>query len=64
MLFSSVRAEAPASLHMQAFADAWSAACAGGAPTVLVPASYVFLVGPITFTGDSCEPNMVFQVIA
>ncbi|XP_025812851.1 polygalacturonase At1g48100-like [Panicum hallii] len=46
----------------KAFADAWSAACAGGAPTVLVPASYVFLVGPITFTGDSCEPNMVFQV--
>ena len=50
---------------MQAFADAWSAACAaGGASTVLVPASYVFLVGPIMFTGDSCEPNMDFHVIA
>ncbi|RCV21557.1 hypothetical protein SETIT_4G148700v2 [Setaria italica] len=46
----------------KAFAAAWSAACAGGASTVLVPASYVFLVGPIMFTGDSCEPNMAFQV--
>ncbi|AQL03563.1 Polygalacturonase QRT2 [Zea mays] len=46
-----------------AFADAWSAACAAEASTVLVPASYVFLVGPIAFTGgDSCEPNVVFQV--
>ncbi|OEL36747.1 Polygalacturonase [Dichanthelium oligosanthes] len=45
-----------------ALADAWSAACAVGASTVLLPASYVFLVGPITFTGDSCVPNMVFQV--
>lgn len=48
---------------MQAFADAWSAACAAEASTVLVPASYVFLVGPIAFTGgDSCEPNVIFQV--
>ncbi|XP_008659542.2 polygalacturonase At1g48100 isoform X2 [Zea mays] len=47
----------------KAFADAWSAACAAEASTVLVPASYVFLVGPIAFTGgDSCEPNVVFQV--
>ncbi|XP_062234021.1 polygalacturonase At1g48100-like [Phragmites australis] len=46
----------------KAFADAWSAACGVGASTVVVPASYVFLVGPITFTGDSCEANTVFQV--
>ncbi|CAN6164023.1 unnamed protein product [Urochloa humidicola] len=46
----------------KAFATAWSSACAVGASTVLVPAGYVFLVGPITFTGDSCVPKMVFQV--
>ncbi|CAL5038472.1 unnamed protein product [Urochloa decumbens] len=46
----------------KAFAAAWSSACAAGASTVLVPVSYVFLVGPITFTGDSCVSNMVFQV--
>ncbi|CAL5042888.1 unnamed protein product [Urochloa decumbens] len=46
----------------KAFAAAWSSACAAGASTVLVPVSYVFLVGPITFTGDSCVSNMVFQL--
>ncbi|CAN6216917.1 unnamed protein product [Urochloa humidicola] len=48
----------------KAFATAWSSACAVGVstPTVLVPAGYLFVVGPITFTGDSCVPNMVFQV--
>ncbi|CAL5047757.1 unnamed protein product [Urochloa decumbens] len=46
----------------KAFAASWSSACAAGASTVLVPVSYVFLVGPITFTGDSCVSNMIFQV--
>nr|CAB3470501.1 unnamed protein product [Digitaria exilis] len=53
---------APRMTPRQAFGDAWSAACAVRASKLLVPASYVFLVGPITFTGDSCEPNMAFQV--
>ncbi|KAL6623261.1 hypothetical protein ACP70R_033140 [Stipagrostis hirtigluma subsp. patula] len=46
----------------KAFADAWSAACAVGAATVVAPAGYVFAVGPVVFTGDSCKANMVFQV--
>ncbi|TVU11251.1 hypothetical protein EJB05_44824, partial [Eragrostis curvula] len=45
-----------------AFATAWSAACGVTASTVMVPASHVFLVGPIAFTGDSCQSNMAFQV--
>ncbi|KAL6639859.1 hypothetical protein ACP70R_022454 [Stipagrostis hirtigluma subsp. patula] len=46
----------------KAFADAWSAACTVRASTVVTPAGYVFLVGPITFTGDSCESDTIFQV--
>ncbi|KAL5199861.1 hypothetical protein ABZP36_021064 [Zizania latifolia] len=46
----------------KAFVDAWSAACAVRSSTVVVPASYRFLVGPVTFSGDSCQPNTIFQV--
>lgn len=46
----------------QAFVHAWSAACAVRSSTVVVPAGYRFVVGPVTFTGDSCQPNTVFQV--
>uniref|UniRef100_J3ME71 Polygalacturonase n=1 Tax=Oryza brachyantha TaxID=4533 RepID=J3ME71_ORYBR len=48
----------------QAFVDAWSAACAVGSSTVVVPGGYRFVVGPVTFTGDSCQPNTVFQLLS
>lgn len=47
---------------MQAFQDTWAAACKVEASTMLVPANYVFYVGPISFSGPYCKPNIVFQV--
>ena len=47
---------------MQAFLDAWAAACKVEASTTVVPSDYEFLVGPIFFM-DPCQPNIVLQVI-
>lgn len=47
---------------MQAFQAAWGAACKVEGSTVLVPSEYDFLVGPISFSGPYCQPNIVFQV--
>jgi hypothetical protein len=49
-------------LYMQAFQAAWAAACKQGASTVLVPSELEFLVGPISFSGPYCKPNILFQV--
>lgn len=49
---------------MQAFEDAWAAACKVEGSTVVVPAEFEFLVGPISFSGPYCQPNIVFQVIS
>jgi len=46
---------------MQAFLDAWAAACKVEASTMVVPSDYEFLVGPISFMGP-CQPNIVLQV--
>jgi hypothetical protein len=46
----------------QAFQAAWAAACKVEASTLIVPAEYVFLVGPISFSGPYCQANIVFQV--
>ncbi|KAL6007024.1 hypothetical protein ACLOJK_032520 [Asimina triloba] len=46
----------------KAFEAAWAAACKAEASTMLVPAEYTFLVGPITFSGPYCQPNIVFQL--
>ncbi|OAY65580.1 Polygalacturonase, partial [Ananas comosus] len=46
----------------KAFEAAWAAACKVQASTVLVPAEYEFLVGPISFSGPYCQPNIVFQL--
>ncbi|XP_072994092.1 polygalacturonase At1g48100-like [Typha latifolia] len=46
----------------KAFQAAWAAACKVEASTVLVPAEYEFLVGPISFSGPNCQPNIVFQL--
>ncbi|KAJ4771315.1 Pectin lyase-like superfamily protein [Rhynchospora pubera] len=46
----------------KAFEDAWAEACKEEASTVLVPADYQFLVGPISFSGPYCKPNIVFQL--
>ncbi|KAK8564447.1 hypothetical protein V6N12_036571 [Hibiscus sabdariffa] len=46
----------------QAFQAAWAAACKVEASTVVVPASYAFLVGPISFSGPYCQANIVFQL--
>ncbi|EYU31250.1 hypothetical protein MIMGU_mgv1a019203mg [Erythranthe guttata] len=46
----------------QAFRAAWAAACKIEASIVNVPAEYVFLVGPISFSGPYCQYNIVFQL--
>nr|KJB77832.1 hypothetical protein B456_012G159900 [Gossypium raimondii] len=32
------------------------------ASTVVVPAKFIFLVGPISFSGPYCQANIVFQL--
>ncbi|PIN09766.1 Polygalacturonase [Handroanthus impetiginosus] len=46
----------------KAFQAAWAAACKVEASVINVPAKYVFLVGPISFSGPYCQHNIVFQV--
>ncbi|XP_062206304.1 polygalacturonase At1g48100-like isoform X2 [Phragmites australis] len=46
----------------KAFEGAWAAACKQGASTVLVPPELEFLVGPISFSGPYCKPNIIFQL--
>uniref|UniRef100_A0ACD5TD92 Uncharacterized protein n=1 Tax=Avena sativa TaxID=4498 RepID=A0ACD5TD92_AVESA len=46
----------------QAFEAAWAAACKVEASMVLVPSELVFVVGPISFSGPNCEPNILFQL--
>ncbi|ONK68563.1 uncharacterized protein A4U43_C05F13380 [Asparagus officinalis] len=46
----------------KAFQGAWASACKVAASTVLVPWGYKFLVGPISFSGPYCQPNIVFQL--
>ncbi|KAF7829349.1 polygalacturonase [Senna tora] len=46
----------------KAFQDTWAAACKVEASTMVVPANYVFYVGPISFSGPYCKPSIVFQL--
>lgn len=46
----------------QAFEAAWAAACKVEASTVLVPSEFEFVVGPISFSGPNCKPNILFQL--
>ncbi|KAL5759837.1 hypothetical protein ACOSQ2_018675 [Xanthoceras sorbifolium] len=46
----------------RAFEAAWTGACKVEASTMIVPAKYVFLVGPISFSGPYCQRNIVFQL--
>ncbi|KAK7250576.1 hypothetical protein RIF29_33095 [Crotalaria pallida] len=46
----------------KAFQSAWAGACQVEASTMLIPADYVFFVGPISFSGPYCKPNIVFQL--
>ncbi|XP_078148739.1 polygalacturonase At1g48100-like [Carex rostrata] len=46
----------------KAFQDTWAAACKIAASTMVVPSNYEFLVGPISFAGPVCQPNLVFQL--
>ncbi|XWS69023.1 hypothetical protein CRYUN_Cryun04dG0144000 [Craigia yunnanensis] len=46
----------------KAFQAAWAAACKVEASTVVVPVEFVFLVGPISFSGPYCQANIVFQL--
>ncbi|XVF60276.1 hypothetical protein PTKIN_Ptkin08bG0032100 [Pterospermum kingtungense] len=46
----------------KAFEAAWASACKVEASTVMVPSGSVFLVGPISFSGPDCQPNIVFQL--
>jgi hypothetical protein len=48
--------------NRQAFEAAWAAACKVEASTVLVPSGLEFVVGPISFSGPYCKPNILFQV--
>lgn len=49
-------------MEKQAFQAAWAAACKVEASTMIVPSKYIFLVGPISFSGPYCQHNIVFQV--
>ncbi|PRQ41133.1 putative polygalacturonase [Rosa chinensis] len=46
----------------KAFQAAWAAACKVEASKIIVPANYQFLVGPISFSGPYCQPNILFQL--
>ncbi|OMO78245.1 Glycoside hydrolase, family 28 [Corchorus capsularis] len=46
----------------KAFQAAWEGACKVEASTVVVPQEFVFLVGPISFSGPYCQANIVFQL--
>lgn len=47
---------------IQAFQAAWAAACKVKGSTIAVPSEFIFLVGPISFSGPYCEEDIVFQV--
>ncbi|XAR48076.1 Polygalacturonase [Bertholletia excelsa] len=51
-----------ASDDTKAFQAAWASACKVEASTILVPPGYKFLVGPISFSGPYCQPDIVFQL--
>ncbi|XP_076895049.1 polygalacturonase At1g48100-like isoform X2 [Bidens hawaiensis] len=46
----------------KAFEGAWAAACKVAGSKIIVPSSYNFLLGPITFSGPYCQQNIIFQV--
>ncbi|GLT31912.1 hypothetical protein SLA2020_066120 [Shorea laevis] len=46
----------------KAFQAAWAAACKVEASTLMVPSGSVFLVGPISFSGPTCQANIIFQI--
>ncbi|XP_052204851.1 polygalacturonase At1g48100-like [Diospyros lotus] len=46
----------------KAFENTWAAACKVEASTIMVPSKFTFLVGPISFSGPYCQPNIVFQL--
>ncbi|XVF14083.1 hypothetical protein REPUB_Repub09cG0026500 [Reevesia pubescens] len=46
----------------KAFQAAWAAACKVEASTLMVPSGSIFLVGPISFSGPNCQPNILFQL--
>ncbi|KAJ1399485.1 Pectin lyase fold/virulence factor [Sesbania bispinosa] len=46
----------------KAFQATWAEACKVEASTMVVPADYVFYVGPISFSGPYCKSNIVFQL--
>ncbi|GLT33245.1 hypothetical protein SLA2020_078490 [Shorea laevis] len=46
----------------KAFEATWTAACKVESSTVMVPSGSVFLVGPISFSGPTCQANMIFQI--
>ncbi|XP_058079989.1 polygalacturonase At1g48100-like [Magnolia sinica] len=48
--------------NTKAFLDAWANACKVAGSTVLVPSGSTFLVGPISFSGPNCQPNIIFQL--
>ncbi|OIV94511.1 hypothetical protein TanjilG_25573 [Lupinus angustifolius] len=47
----------------KAFKATWASSCKVEASTMLVPTDYVFYVGPISFSGPYCKPNIVFQAL-
>ncbi|KAG6537619.1 polygalacturonase At1g48100-like [Zingiber officinale] len=46
----------------KAFEAAWAAACKVASSVMAVPPEFEFLVGPISFSGPYCQPNIVFQL--
>ncbi|KAL4031240.1 hypothetical protein IC575_009514 [Cucumis melo] len=46
----------------KAFQSAWESACNVEGSVVEVPSGSNFLVGPISFSGPNCQPNIMFQL--
>ncbi|XP_074568294.1 polygalacturonase At1g48100-like [Curcuma longa] len=46
----------------KAFEAAWATACKVRGSVMVVPAEFEFLVGPISFSGPYCQPNIIFQL--
>ncbi|AES96173.2 putative polygalacturonase [Medicago truncatula] len=46
----------------KAFQATWAATCKVEASTMVIPANYIFYVGPISFSGPYCKANIVFQL--
>ncbi|KZV23921.1 polygalacturonase [Dorcoceras hygrometricum] len=50
------------SYDTKAFQAAWTATCKANGGVMVVPSGHTFLLQPIIFNGDKCQPNVAVQV--